>query len=75
MKFYTAALALCALAFAPAIADNTRGACEEYADTEYTKLDFYNSQVVTNTLHLPGGELRFTGEYIPKRKRYCCCCV
>ena len=75
MKFYTAALALCALAFAPAIADNTRGACEEYADTEYTKLDFYNSQVVTNTLHLPGGELRFTGEYIPKRKRYCYCCV
>jgi len=60
MKFYTAALALCALAFAPAIADNTRGACEEYTDTEYTKLDFYNSQLVNNTLHLPGGELRFT---------------
>ena len=30
---------------------------------------------MTNTLHLPGGELRFTGECIPKRKRYCCCCV
>ena len=55
MKFYTAALALCALAFAPAIADNTRGACEEYTDDEYTKLDFYDSKVVTNTLHLEGG--------------------
>jgi len=65
MKFFSAALALSSALIAPANADEPiyeipATACDgEQLPDIITKLDLFDSNVVTNTLHQDGGELRY----------------
>ena len=60
MKFFVAALALTWILFAPA-----RGECNGIlptTDPTVTQLDFEESVITTNSLHIPDGELRYDSE-------------
>jgi hypothetical protein len=65
MKFFAAALALSSALIAPVhgVVDSSYAevdTCDgQWEADRITKLDFYNSTVETNTLHVDGGELRF----------------
>ena len=54
-------IAIMLLAPASASSGGADGCDGQYTGDEVTQIDFFNSKLLTNTLHEPGGEIRYEG--------------
>jgi len=54
-------LTIATILLAPASASGSDGCDGIYTGDQVTQIDFFNSKLLSNTLHLEGGELRYEG--------------